>query len=326
MSAMLSGCGVAEWITTRPVRLRAPEQAEGGGRANERSPGELSVLSYNVHGLSWIAAQSDPAGRSAAIGWLARRYDVALLQEDFETARAIAAQLPGRMVVHGNRLRLDPRLIAAKLVLLPLSLVLPGFSPPYGSGLTAVLAEPLHVVAGGVRRQAYATCDGWFGNRNDCWASKGFLRVRIATARGIEVDVYNTHLESGSSPGSVASRRSQLGELARAIAEDSRGRALIVGGDLNLASDRTGDREDLAAFRDRLGLVETGAGPEHPGWRGYDHLWIRDGEGVRISVRDAGEDLLFVSGDRALSDHPAIFAHLALEPFYDARAAGRSSR
>jgi hypothetical protein len=298
---------------------------DGATPATERSPGELRVLSYNVHGLSWIAARSDPAGRSAAIGWLARHYDVALFQEDFETARAIAAQLPGWTVVPGNQLRLDPRLIVAKLVLLPLSLALPGFSPPYGSGLTTALAAPLDVVAEGVRRQAYATCDGWFGNRNDCWASKGFLRVRMVTDEGIEIDVYNTHLDSGSSPGSVASRRAQLEELARAIEEDSPGRPLILGGDLNLASDRAGDREDLAGFRARLGLAETGAGPEHRGWRGYDHLWIRDGEGVRISVRDAGEDLRFVSGDRALSDHPAIFADLACEPIHHPRKGDRST-
>ena len=321
--ALLAGCGVGEWITTRPIRLRPPEPSGGpAALAGQRSPEELAVLSYNVHGLAWVAAGDDPATRSSAIGWLARRYDVTFFQEDFETTRAIAAQLPGWTIVHGNRMRPDPRLIAAKVVLLPLALALPGFSPPYGSGLTTALAEPLRVAAAGVRRQAYATCDGWFSDRNDCWASKGFLRIRFVTAGGIEVDAYNTHLDSGSSPGSVAARRAQLDDLARAIEEDSRGRPLIVGGDLNLAAARASDRDDLTWFRERLSLLDTGARPELPGWGGYDHLWVRDGHGVHVRVLDAGEDPLFVSRDRALSDHPAIFARIAFEPARSSRADG----
>jgi hypothetical protein len=299
-------------MTTGPARMPSPQEAASGETPAPRAPREVAVLSYNVHGLSWVAARDDPAQRSAAIGWLARRYDVVLLQEDFETARAIAAQLPGRTIVRGNGLRFDPRLIAVKFLLLPVSLALPGFSPPYGAGLTTVLAERFRAAEDAVRRHSYATCDGWFSNRNDCWASKGFLRVRVAVDEGIEVDVYNTHLESGSSPGSVESRRAQIADLAAAIERDSAGRALIVGGDFNLAADREGDRADLDGFRDRLGLEETGAGPELAGWRGYDHLWVRSGGGVAIEVRGAGEDRLFVSGDRALSDHPAIFTRLAL--------------
>jgi endonuclease/exonuclease/phosphatase family metal-dependent hydrolase len=314
IALVAGGCGAAEWVATRPSSLRPPgEEVASAGPAEAGAPREIAVLVYNVHGLSWVAARDDPARRSAAIGWLARRYDVVLLQEDFETARAIAAQLPGRTIVHGNGLRLDPRLIAAKVLLLPWSLAVPGFTPPYGSGLTTVLAEPLRATPDGVRRQAYATCDGWLGNRFDCWASKGFLRVRVEVDPGIEIDVYNTHLESGGSPSSIASRRAQLRELAGAIAADSGGRALVVGGDLNLAVDRDGDREDLAGFAAALDLTDTGAGPELPGWRGYERLWVRDGESVRIAVREAGEDRLFVSGDRALSDHPAIHARLAVE-------------
>src|SRR4029434_8447544 len=117
-------------------------------------------------------------------------------------------------------------------------------------------------------------------------------------------------------------RRAQLDELARAIEEDSRGRPLIVGGDLNLAAARASDRDDLIGFRERLSLLDTGARPglprgggydplgardalmgfrerlslldtgarpELPGWGGYDHLWVRDGHGVHVRVLDAGE-------------------------------------
>ena len=94
MVALFAGCGVGEWITTRPIRLRPPERSGGPAAvAGQRSPEELAVLSYNVHGLAWVAAGDDPATRSSAIGWLARRYDVTFFQEDFETTRAIAVRV-----------------------------------------------------------------------------------------------------------------------------------------------------------------------------------------------------------------------------------------
>ncbi len=51
--------------------------------SNDRAPAEVSVLSYNTHGLpAWIALDR-PGARLPVIGRLANRYDVALLQEDF---------------------------------------------------------------------------------------------------------------------------------------------------------------------------------------------------------------------------------------------------
>src|SRR5262249_13472307 len=50
----------------------------------------LSVLTYNVNGLFRGAAESDPGARTPMIGWLANRYDVVLLQEDFEYHDVIA--------------------------------------------------------------------------------------------------------------------------------------------------------------------------------------------------------------------------------------------
>ena len=56
----------------------------------------FSLLSYNVHGLFRLAAEQSPAARSRTIGWLASRYDVVLLQEDFESYKAIKKEMRGR--------------------------------------------------------------------------------------------------------------------------------------------------------------------------------------------------------------------------------------
>ena len=82
----------------------------------------FSLLSYNVHGLFRMIAQDAPGTRSRTIGWLASRYDVVMLQEDFEYHKMIAGQMTGMVAYRGNRMRPDPRLIVAKMLLSPFQL------------------------------------------------------------------------------------------------------------------------------------------------------------------------------------------------------------
>jgi hypothetical protein len=273
-----------------------------------RADSVVSVLSYNVHGLSPLIAGDDPRARAAAIGALAPAYDVALFQEDFEYHGVIRRGLVGSVGAAGNRVVLDPPRLAAKILLAPFSVLLPHFSPPYGAGLSSfvksVLAQP-----GDVDREPYDVCDGWLGARFDCWASKGYLRVSVRTPEGMLVDVYNTHLDASRGRRSVETRRRQLRSLASAIERNSGDRAIIVGGDLNLVFDRPGDPEVMAEFRSRLNLRDSGAGPELPRWRQHDYILYRSGAQAQLSVEQAGEALEFiVDGERALSDHPAVYA------------------
>lgn len=281
-----------------------------GGRsegASNTSPHAFSILSYNVHGVFRLIAKDAPGRRSPTIGWLANRYDVVLLQEDFEYHGMIAGQMQGRAVYRGNGMRLDPRLLAAKLLLFPVQLLLPHFSPPYGAGVTAIVDTAL-VDDPHVAREAYGSCKGWFASNGDCWATKGFLRVRIRLPNDAEVDLYNTHLDAGAGEPSRRVRGEQLEVLAARIEALSPDRALIIAGDLNSAAARPGDWDLIMRFRDRLRLHDSGAGPELPCWRERDYILYRSGGGVTLAVDDAGEAVEFVSGDRALSDHAALFA------------------
>jgi endonuclease/exonuclease/phosphatase family metal-dependent hydrolase len=132
------------------------------------------------------------------------------------------------------------------------------------------------------------------------------LLVRLRLATGAEIDVYNTHLEAGPTERSVATRRSQLDELARGVERLSADRAVIAAGDFNVAFIRPGDREMLLAFRERLGLADSGAAPEIPFWRERDFVLYRSGGDVRLAVESAGEATEFVGRRRALSDHAAL--------------------
>jgi endonuclease/exonuclease/phosphatase family metal-dependent hydrolase len=277
------------------------------GQAGSRTAA-FSLLSYNVHGLFRMVAGDAPGTRSRMIGWLASRYDVALLQEDFEYHRMIARQMHGMVAYRGNGMRPDPRLVAAKAILFPFQLLIPHFSPPYGAGLSTFVRGDLLPEVATVARRRYDGCNGWLSGTHDCWASKGLLRVRMQLPNGAEVDLYNTHLEAGDGRRSRAVRERQLDELARHIEDLSQDRAVIAAGDFNCAFSRPGDGELMMAFRNRVGLQDSGAGPEIPFWRERDYVMYRDGAGVQLRVDEAGEAREFVNDGRALSDHPALFA------------------
>jgi endonuclease/exonuclease/phosphatase family metal-dependent hydrolase len=193
----------------------------------------------------------------------------------------------------------------------PVAIFIPYFWPPYGDGITTFVDE--RFMLGETHREPYSRCHGWFGENGDCWARKGFLRVRMQLSSGGEIDIYNTHLESGPSDESAEVRGLQLDQLAEAIERDSSGRAVIVGGDFNLARIRLKDRPLKDRFGKRLGLRDSGAGPELPFWRERDFVLFRDGGATRLTVLASGEAQEFVNRGRALSDHPALYVNFRAE-------------
>ncbi len=275
-------------------------------------PETISVLSYNVHGIFPMIAKDRPRERMPTIGWLARRYDVVLFQEDFEFHRLLRVQLEHHTGFVGNGMGWDPRRVAAKALLLPLSLVIPSFSPPYGAGLSTFVREE-YARPDDTGGKAYDSCHGWFGANGDCWARKGFLRVAMDTVAG-RVDIYNTHLEAGPSRKSVHVRGTQLEKLADAIETRSGDAAVIVAGDFNISFNRPGDATIMRRFRQRLGLADSAAGPVLASWRERDYILYRSGPTIALGVEHSGEAMEFVSERRALSDHAALYAHFRIVP------------
>lgn len=278
-----------------PPRVRATDVAEGE---------KINLLSYNIHGLFRFAASDHPVERMPTIGWLSRAYDVMLYQEDFEYHRDLVRQLDAHADFTGNGVGGSPWRILAKALAVPITMWIPHFSPPYGSGVSTTVGRRFEVAE--TSTHIYEACDGWLGSNFDCWASKGYLRVRLRLTNGGEVDIYNTHLESGSDKGSTKARRDQLEELASDVERLSPTQAVIIGGDLNLSYLRPGDRKSMNMFRDRLRLIDSGAGPELEFWRERDFVVYRDGTDTKLQVIGSGEATEFVKDRRALSDHAAL--------------------
>jgi len=264
----------------------------------EASRGELSVVSYNVHGLAaWIAGD-DPAARMPHIGPRLAAYDVALVQEDFRYHDELRADIPHATVVRGN----PSRFAVARWT---------GIMD--NSGLTAFAGAPRACVQE-IVRSGYDACAGWLRFANDCLASKGVLGLRIRADRAHSVDVYTTHLDAGRAPQDRATRRTQLQLLAEHIERSSAGRAVILAGDLNLDEADPDDRALLEGFVRRLGLDDTGASRQDAErWPArIDYILYRSGADTRLEPIEVGEALEFVRDGAPLSDHPALYARFTL--------------
>jgi endonuclease/exonuclease/phosphatase family metal-dependent hydrolase len=275
--------------------LAASALARGAGAE------ELSVVSYNVHGLpAWIA-RDDPDARIPVIGKLLAPYDVALVQEVWGYQERLAQSAVQATQLQGN----GPR---------------QGFlgSFPYlcvgcGSGLSVFAALPQQQVLE-VAAEPYDLCSDWIVSGNDCWATKGFLFARLRLPSGAELDVYDTHLEAGDGEDDLAVRVAQLEKLRAFVSERSAGRAVILGGDLNLGFDAARPRAVVDRFAAALGLHDAGARPGSlERWKHrIDWILYRDGAGVALAVLSAGEAESFMAAGAPLSDHPAVFAHFGI--------------
>jgi len=78
------------------------------------------------------------------------------------------------------------------------------------------------------------------------------------------------------------------------------------------------------AFRGRLNLEDSGAGPEFPYWRERNFILYRDGASAKLTVEEAGEAKEFVQERRALSDHAGLFARFRVVPGEAAQVEGEA--
>lgn len=269
----------------------APEPAP-----RDRVPGELSLVTYNVHALPAIIAGDDPQGRLPQIGRLLRRYDVAAIQELWSYRSSMGLRTGGWTFVSGPGIRPGLDRIAH----------------PFATGLAVATrlsnAEEIEVASG-----QFGVCVGRWTHDNDCWARKGWMRARIPID-GTFVDVYTLHLDSGSWPEDRAVRARQLDSVAAAIARAGTETAVIVAGDFNLDLDTPADVAVLDRFMAATGLRNAGAHAESTWKERLDWILYRSGGKMHLDVIAAGVDSTFQARGRPLSDHPALFTRFAVRP------------
>ena len=263
--------------------------------AESANPVELKLLVYNTHGLPALFAKDDPIRRFPAIGEQTKRFQLALLQEDFAHHKILLdSLLENSVAVRGNDSRFS---------------LCPFCS---GAGLTMIsnLNQEWRIE---VESEAFNTCSGWLGGLNDCFATKGFQLVSIKTPSGKHFFVINTHLDAGRNTSDRQARATQLKQIVAKVQKEVAGEALIVAGDLNLDWEDPEDRVLLEAFRKELGLINSSKEVQADrGWPILDYIFYRNGGATTLEVIETGEDMAFQNDVGPLSDHPALFMRLLI--------------
>lgn len=223
--------------------------APAAGAETETVEGRFDMLTYNVAGLPEVISGSNPEVNMALISPLLNAYDLVVTQEDFANPDP---PLDGLRVYHEDLISaVDHPYLSEPQV------------PPMGSDPDrpdALLGDGLNILSrmpfGSVTRVTWEDCFGIVDNASDCLATKGFAVTTMELAPGVPVDVYDLHAEAGRGPEDHAARAANYVQLAEFINTHSAGKAVIVGGDMNLRTDRTEDAEVWRTFLDATGITD----------------------------------------------------------------------
>ncbi len=248
---MIRTCGRAV-IVAAVAALVAGFVATGGPAAAGApvpTTGTFTALTYNVAGLPEGLSGSNPSVNTPLISPLLNDYDLVLVQEDWIDAG-------GFDFFHDD--------LISQVTHPYLSTPAPAPQGTDPRRPEALVADGLNRLSrfpfGPITRQMWPHCFGGAdtsdGGAGDCLSQKGFSVARTTLAPGVEVDVYNLHGEAGSTALDEQYSAEDFAVLGDYIASHSAGRAVLVGGDYNLHTDRPTDGAIFDAFLAATGLTD----------------------------------------------------------------------
>lgn len=272
VSIFITGIGVA--VISADVR---EPQSNDEGTKNE---GKFSVLTYNVAGLPDFISASHPARNTARISEKLNAFDIVLAQEDFAYHDKLVSKA-------GHKYKSGPGNTEDSL----------------GDGLGRFSIYPF----GKVKHIAWEECYGFLWYANDCNTPKGFSVAAHQLAPGVEIDIYNLHMDAYWSKKDAITRSKQMIQLIKYMASNSKGRAVIIGGDWNLQGSKAHDMKVLSWIIDKEGLTDSCRALEC-GVERIDRILFRGNESVKITpVKYKAEKEMFRDKrGRQLSDHIAV--------------------
>ena len=280
----------------------------GGGTSRE-----FLALTYNVAGLpEALTGSPNPLARMPIIGQLLNDYDLALLQEDWETPEdnpfapqrayheliAAEAKHPYRSISMPQPFAMDPTRPEALL----------------SDGLNEFSRIEFDPTA--IEHVRWTQCFGTTTGASDCLALKGFTRTVHVLAPGVELDVYNLHGEAGGAPEDQPLKQLDFEELAAYVNAHSVGRAIILGGDTNLHTDQDFTGGIWQTFRSATGIVDVcdtlDCGSDN---HDIDKFAYRSSDTLQIEpLTHAFEREKFTYPGGPLSDHEALAVRFRWTP------------
>src|SRR5680860_622411 len=246
--------------------------------------GTFRALTYNVAGLPEVLSGSNPSVNTPLISPLLNDYDLVLVQEDWANP---VPPIPGLSVFHDLLISevTHPYLSAPAPVPLGTNPRRP--SALVSDGLNRLSRLPFGAITRVMWPNCFGGADTSDGGAGDCLSLKGFSAARTQLAPGVEVDVYNLHAEAGGTALDEQFSAEDFEVLADFVTAHSAGRAVIVGGDFNLHTDRELDGMIFDTFLAAAGLtdvcvvVDCGADVDQ-----IDKFVFRNGGGIVLEPLD----------------------------------------
>jgi endonuclease/exonuclease/phosphatase family metal-dependent hydrolase len=244
--------------------------------------GHLKVLTYNIAGLPDGFMTPHPSANMPRIGSLLRHYDLVLIQEDFtygaELRSSVSLPFQSPAFVRAGRFH-------------------------FGDGLSQFATREFSAL----QREPWRACHGIVDSYFDCLTPKGFISTRQRLAEGVELDVYNVHLDAGSSSADQRAREAQVEQLVEAIVHRSAGRPILLAGDTNLRA----PRDLLKRLEHATGLLDVCEALHCPDAQRIDRVFYRSSPALTISPRKWRIDRRFTDAKgQPLSDHLAVAVEL----------------
>lgn len=267
--------------------------------------GAFDALTYNVAGLPEGISSSNPIVNTPLISPRLNAYDLVLVQESWQTPDP-NPYAPIR--VHHELLVAD-----AHHPYKSISAINPFLSNP--ARPDALLADGLNMMARfpfdpNLIRTAWTSC---YQSAADCLATKGFSVARTTLAPGVEVDIYDLHMEAGSAPEDEVLRDAGITQVVTSMQTYSAGRAVIIGGDFNLHTEDEPDGSQYARLLAEAGLTDACTAVACPEPHRIDKFAFRSNATITIQALSwTNVDALFRRGDgEKLSDHDPLTVRFA---------------
>jgi len=261
-------------------------------RAGTKLSGTFSVLTYNVAGLPEGISQSHPLIYTSKISEKINAFDLVMAQEDFFYSKQLRSKSEHAYYQGRSRAGI------------------------LGDGLSRFSVFPI----GEAEHVAWDECHGTLWYANDCLTKKGFSAGAIELAPGIEVHVYNLHMDAGGASGDVDARDAGMDQLIEYMAERSQGRPIIIGGDWNLSGKRERDLAILGRIIGEQGLTDSCRALEC-GEERIDRILFRGSDRLKLAPVEyqVERDHFTTSLGFPLSDHQAVSVVLEWEYLAGAR-------
>lgn len=277
----------------------APPDSGRAAPSGSGDSGEVLALTYNVAGLPMGLSSSMPELFTPLIGPLLNDYELVLLQESWQTPDPNPGE-PLR-VYHEILVEASEHPYKSEPAEVPWGMDPDRPSALLGDGLNMFSEFPF----GETTRVRWPSC---VESASDCLALKGFSMTRMELFEGVMVDVYNLHMEAGSTPEDDVARDEGIDTMIAFMAENSADHAVIMGGDFNLHTDEEPAASQFARLLEETGLRDacTELECDRPG--SIDKLLFRSSADVTIAAESLSfETDVFVSEDGTpLSDHDPL--------------------